>query len=98
MKKVPYLTAIESLMYLAMTTHPDIAYMAGMLACFGTNPGIAHWSMVKHLLWYLKGTTNYALTCQPIPMSRKIFTTFSDANHRGYKDSGRSTGGYLIKV
>ena len=95
MKKVPYLTAIESLMYLAMTTHPDIAYMACMLVHYGTNPGIAQWSAVKHQ--YLKGTTNHSLRYQPDPMSSETFT-FSDANHGGCKDSGRSTGGYLIKV
>ena len=67
MKKIPYLTAIGSLMYLVTTTFPDIAYMANiaymasMLAHFRTDPGIAHWSMVKHLLRYLKGTMDYAL-------------------------------------
>jgi len=62
MQQIPYLATISSLMYLATTTHPDIAYAAGMLACFRMDPGIAHWSVVKHLLQYLKGTTKYALT------------------------------------
>jgi len=31
-------------------------------------------------------------------MSTEPFTTFSNADHRGCKDSGRSTGGYLVKV
>ena len=98
MQKIPYLTAIGSLMYLATMTQPDIAYTAGILARFGTNPGIAHWGAVKHLLRYLKGTTKYALTYKPDPTSTEPFTTFSNADHRGCRDSGRSTGGYLVKV
>jgi len=50
MKKIHHLAAIGSLMYLATTTHPDIAYTAGMLAHFRMDPSEAHWSMVKHLI------------------------------------------------
>jgi len=28
----------------------------------------------------------------------ETFTTFSDADHGGCKDSGRSTGGYIVKI
>jgi len=90
MKKIHHLAAIGSLMYLATTTCPNIAYTAGMLAHFGMDSGIAHWNAVKHLLQYLKGTMDYALTYQPNPMTKETFTSFSDANHGGCKDSGRS--------
>ena len=57
MKDVPYMNAVGSLMYLATTTRPDIAYAVGVLARFNSNPGIVHWKAVKHLFRYLKGTT-----------------------------------------
>src|SRR5882672_4031623 len=98
MKTVPYLAAMGSIMYLATTTRPDIAYAAGALARFGSDPGIAHWNAVKHLLRYLQGTASYALTYSPDNTTSEPFTTFSDANHGGCKDSGRSTGGYIIKM
>jgi len=41
---------------------------------------------------------NNALTYCPDHASRKDFTIFSDANHGGCKDGGRSTGGYVIKI
>jgi len=41
--------------YLAVTTHPDISYAAGVLARFNSNPGLAHWQAAKHVLHYLKG-------------------------------------------
>jgi len=50
MKNVWYLAAVGSIMYLATTTRPDIAYTAGTLTRFGSNPGVAHWNAVKHLL------------------------------------------------
>jgi len=88
MKNIPYLEAIGSVMYLTTTTRPDIAYAAGTLARFRSNPGLGHWNAVKHLLCYLQGTANHVLTYSPNKSSRKIFTTFSDADHGGCKDSG----------
>ena len=64
-KSVPYLAAVGALMYLATSTRPDIAYTVGCLARFNSNPGIAHWHAVKHLLRYLKGTANYSITYAP---------------------------------
>src|SRR5882724_2763028 len=95
MKNIPYLEAIGSVMYLTTTTRPDIAYTAGALARFRSNPGLGHWNVVKHLLHYLQGTANHALTYSPNKSSSKIFTTFSDVDHGGCKDSRRST---IIKI
>jgi len=86
-EKHPYLEAAGSIMYLAMTTLPDIAYTAGALARLSLNPGLEHWNTMKHLICYLQGTMNYALTYSPDPTSNKIFTTFSDTNHGRCKDS-----------
>ena len=43
MKSVPYLSAVGSLMYLAVGTCPDIAFAVGALSRFNANPGRAHW-------------------------------------------------------
>jgi len=75
-------------MYLATTTRPDIAYAAGTLARFGSNPGVAHWNAVKHLMCYLQGTANYVLTYSPDNTSTKLFMAFLDADHGGCRDSG----------
>jgi len=97
MRSVPYLNAVGALMYLAQCTRPDIAYAVGVLARFSMNPGIAHWKAVKHLFRYLQGTKDLALVYKP-DTSTGLFTTFSDANHGGCKDSGRSTGGYVVSL
>jgi len=59
---------------------------------FGTDPGMAHWSAVKHLLQYLKVTMKYTLTYQPNLMSTEPFTTFSNADNGGYKDKWQVNG------
>jgi len=93
-----YLAAMGSMMYLETTTCPDIAYVAGALARFGSDPGVAHCNAVKHLLCYLQGTASYTLTYNLDNTTSELFTTFSDADHGGCKDSGRSTRGYIIKM
>ena len=97
MKTKPYINAVGSLMYLATSTRPDIAYAVGVLCRFNSNPGKAHWSAVQHLFRYLKGTLDYKLTYSPDP-SGQLFTSYCDASHGDNPDSGRSTGGYILKI
>ena len=98
MHSVNYGATIGSLQYLSCTTHPDIAYSVGQLAFFTTNPGIAHWTAVKHLFCYIKGTIDYDIRYSPDTSTFQPFLTFSDANHGGCKDSGCSTGTYIVKI
>ena len=60
--KYTYATIIGLLMYVAMVTRPDIAYAVITLAQFTGNPSLTHWTAAKHVLRYLKGTMNLALT------------------------------------
>src|SRR5277367_4314992 len=93
----PYLSAVGTLQYLATTTRPDIAFAVGVLARFNSSPGIKHWKAVQHLFRYLKGSLDYKLVYSPTD-SAQLFTTYSDADHGGNPDNGRSTGGYAILI
>ena len=84
-------------MYLALTTRPDIAYAAGVLARFNSNPGLSHWQAAKHVLHYLKGTVDHKLVYPP-SNSSELFITYSDSDHGGNPDNGQSTGGYVVKI
>lgn len=98
MRSIPYLQAVGSLMYLATATRPDISYTVGVLARFSKNPGMQHWKAVKHLFRYLKGSLDFKLTYSPLSNPSEMFTTYTDADHAGNPDNGRSTGGYIVKM
>lgn len=101
MQNIPYINAVGALMYLAVSTRPDIAYTVSTLARFNSNPGKTHWAAVKHLFRYLKATMDLKLTYGPSPSTSppsEMFSTFSDADYGMDLDTGRSTGGYIIRI
>ena len=98
MQDIPYLSAVGTLQYLATSTRPDISFAVGVLARFNKNPGIEHWKAVKHLFRYLKGSLDYKLVYGPPTDSSQLFTTYTDADHGGNPDNGRSTGGYAVII
>ena len=52
---------IGELMYLAISTRPDILHSVNKLAQCNTNPAIDHESDAKHILRYLSKTINFKL-------------------------------------
>jgi hypothetical protein len=98
MRDKPYVSAVGALMYLAIATRPDIAHAVSVLCRFMSKPGPAHWKAAKHLFRYLRGSVDYRLTYAPDPSSTQLFTTYSDADHGGNPDNGRSTSAYVVKM
>jgi hypothetical protein len=98
MRDKPYVSAVGALMYLVIATRPDIAHAVGVLCRFMSKPGPAHWKATKHLFRYLRGSVDYRLTYAPDPSSSQLFTTYSDADHGGNPDNGRSTSAYVVKM
>uniref|UniRef100_A0A2N9G1R4 Uncharacterized protein n=1 Tax=Fagus sylvatica TaxID=28930 RepID=A0A2N9G1R4_FAGSY len=91
MSKVPYASAIGSLMYAMLYKHPDICFAVGMVSCYQSNPGLAHWRAVKRILWYFRGTIDHALCYHGRDLR---LTSYSDANWASDKDERKSTSGY----
>ena len=61
MSKVPYASAVGSLMYAMVCTRPNIAHAVGVVSRYMNHPGIEHWNVVKWILRYLRGTSNKCL-------------------------------------
>ena len=61
MSRVPYASAVGSLMFAIVCTRPNIAQAVGAVSRYMGNPGKEHWSAVKRILRYVKGTSNVAL-------------------------------------
>lgn len=57
-----FATAIGSLSYAALATRFDIAFAVFRLAQFTKNPQPKHWTAVKRIFRYLKGTKDFKLT------------------------------------
>lgn len=106
MKRIPYRSAIGSLLYVALGTRPDIAYAVCALARFSHNPGRIHWSMVKNVIKYLMHTKDVGLTYKfqstPKDATGVVISGYADSSFNDHED-GRSTlghacfmNGYLI--
>ena len=59
--EVPYLSAIGALIYLANCTYSNIALSVNLLARYNSDPTRRHWNSIKHILHYLRRTTNMGL-------------------------------------
>uniref|UniRef100_A0A2N9F7V6 Integrase catalytic domain-containing protein n=1 Tax=Fagus sylvatica TaxID=28930 RepID=A0A2N9F7V6_FAGSY len=93
MSKVPYASAIGSLMYAMLCTRPDICFAVGMVSRYQSNPGPAHWRAVKRILRYLRGTSDHALCYHGGDLR---LTGYSDADWASDKDERKSTSGYAF--
>lgn len=51
----PYREALGSIMYLMVTTRPDLAYIISVLSQFASKPNKIHWNGIKLVLHYIKG-------------------------------------------
>ncbi|KAM2344545.1 hypothetical protein ACFXTH_008535 [Malus domestica] len=105
--KVPYLSAIGALLYLAQCTKPDISFVINLLARYNNVPTSTHWNGVKDIFCYLKGTTNLGLfyTRQSSRVVAPIgswidsyFVGYTDAKYLSDPHRARSQTSYVFTV
>ena len=94
--QVLYQSAVGSLLYLSSWTRPDITYAVGNVSKFCTNPTKQHWTAVKRIMRYLKGTTNMGLMYSKNDCTNCV--GYSDADWAGDVNDRKSTSGYLFKI
>jgi hypothetical protein len=96
MAGVPYRAAIGSLMYLMVSTRPDLAAAVGLLSRFLQNPGEQHWMAVKKIFKYLQGSRKLGLKYE---RGEKVeLTAYTDSDWAGDIDSRKSTSGYVVMM
>lgn len=94
----PYRPAVGSLMFLSVTTRPDISFSVNQAARFVTAPTMAHWRAVKRILMYVIGTKQLGLVFQGGKQTTLQLTAFSDSDWGGEPAEGKSTSGRLIML
>jgi histone deacetylase 1/2 len=88
-----YRSIVGGLQYLTLT-RPDLAFSVNKVCQFLHAPTTVHWSAVKRILRYVKGTMNTGLYIRK-SNSRRV-SAFSDADWAGNVDDRRSTGGFAV--
>ncbi|KAH9762947.1 hypothetical protein KPL70_001004 [Citrus sinensis] len=96
MKSVPYSSAVGSIMYSMVCTRPDVAHSVGVVSRFMGNPGKEHWSAVKWLLRYLKGTANHGILYGGSESNSCQVSGFVDSDFAADLDKRRSITGYVF--
>ena len=91
-----YQAAVGSLNYAAIATRPDLSTAVGKLSQFMKNPSSEHWSAIKRVLRYVKGTLDLGLKFSH--SDNFVLTGYSDSDWAGCIDSRKSTSGYVFRV
>lgn len=94
MSRVPYRSAVGSLVYLVTCTRPDLAASVGIVSQFLERPGLNHWNAVKRIYRYLKGTMDTGLLLSG--GTDFELRGYSDSDYAGDTDTRRSTTGYVF--
>jgi hypothetical protein len=95
MASVPYRSAVGSLMYAMCMTRPDIAVAVTTVSRYMSNPGSAHWTAVKRIFRYLRGTVDYVLRLSGDDLT---LSGYCDADFAGNIDTRRSTAGFVFQL
>ena len=83
-----YANLIRSLMYLTIATWPNIAYSINKLAQYTLSPKTKHWTAIKRIFRYLKGTKQSKLTYRGSPeLLHDMINIYCDANWASDSDS-----------
>ncbi|KAH9734074.1 Integrase catalytic domain-containing protein [Citrus sinensis] len=88
MSRVPYASAVGSLMFAMICTRPDIAQAVGAVSRYMANPGGEHWIAVKRVLRYIRGTSDVALCYEG---SEFTVRGYVDSDFAGDLDKRKST-------
>ncbi|MBW0562097.1 hypothetical protein O181_101812, partial [Austropuccinia psidii MF-1] len=87
-----YLSRIGMLLYLAQATRPNIMFLVNYLARFSMNTSTKHWTALNHLIDYIRGTQEKALTIS-LEIGKEKLKMYVDANWGG--EASRSQHGYI---
>ena len=90
-----YRQIVGSLIYVMVAKRPDLCFVVNKLSQYMVKPTVTHLAMAKHVLRYLKGTTDHCLTFKK---SEKLsLVGFCDADWGSTADR-RSITGYGFRL
>ncbi|GJU15291.1 retrovirus-related pol polyprotein from transposon TNT 1-94 [Tanacetum coccineum] len=93
--RVPYASAVGSLMFAMICIRPGITHVVGVVSRYMAKPGREHWEAVKRILRYIKGTLDDALCFGD---SDLIVKGYVDSHYAGDLDGNKSTTWYVFTL
>lgn len=91
-----YRSAVGSLMYLMVSSRPELAFIIGHLSQHLENPMKDHYLLLKRVLRYVKGTQSYCLHFESSKTEHLVLQAFSDASWGSDEFDRKSITGYAI--
>ena len=93
MSRIPYASAIGSIMYAMLCTRPDVAFAVSVTSRFQSMYGEEHWVAVKNILKYLRRTKDSFLVYGEGDLQVSGYT---DASFQSDKDDYKSQYGFCV--
>ncbi|KAF3636625.1 hypothetical protein FXO37_25365, partial [Capsicum annuum] len=95
MSRVPYSSAVGSLMYAMVCFRPNLSYIISVVSRYMENPIKEHWKEVKWIFRYLYGFVDI---CLQFGRNRDGVIGYADSNFVGDRDKRSSLTGYVFTV
>ena len=92
----PFRELVGSLMWLSISTRPDIANAERAVARYCTAPRAIHWKTALSILEYINGTSEYGIAFQRGTLSGISLEVFADADYASKTTDRRSVSGGVI--
>src|SRR5438105_4903312 len=96
MTKIPYASAIGSIMYAMICTRPDVSFALSVSSRYQSDPGIGHWTAVKNILKYLNRTKEMFLVYGGD--EELIVKGYTDAGFMTDPDDSKAQSGYVFTL
>jgi hypothetical protein len=96
MSKVPYASAIGSIMYAMISTRLDVSYALSVTSRYQSDPSESHWTAVKNIVKYLRRTKYVFLVYGS--EEELVVTGYINACFQTNKDDSKSQSDFVFKV
>lgn len=98
MSKIPYRSAVGSIMYAMVGTRPDIAAAFGYVSRYLDKPEWKHWIAVKRIFRYLKGTMDSGISFKFSDENNINLVGFADSDWASDPVDRKSISGYVFML
>ncbi len=99
MTKIPYASAIGSIMYAMICTRPDVSFALSVSSRYQSDPGMGHWTGVKNTLKYLNRTKEMFLVYGGDGGDEELIVKgYTDAGFITDPDDSKAQSGYVFTL